>query len=761
MQKQKLKLMYIITIVVLCSTIALSAILDYMLYKTHLTEIYANMYNVSISSLTNKVEQSINFGKPLNNFYGMEELLQEQCETIDELENISVYNNELELLYTGYLNNLDDGTNSKKIPKANEYMIDDDRFYYSIPINSTHNETGKSEIVGMFFLEVDSTSLNQSISLYTKQLLTFAGIEVLIFGILLLVVYLYIYFKNNNANMLRSFSVIILVSTQIIFGLFAYFHYFDSYTNSFKQLSDTVSILVEKDIDKLGQNEIHFDELYGVDEYLETYNEKLHVFEEIKLVNNVKVFNSSNSTQISSPMSLDGKVYMLECTVDQEQINYQTFEFILNILLLLTISFLLIIETQFLILSGFSNKESKTSNKRTDSTAILRILIFVLYSAVSMGLALSPIVADKLYTADLGVDKSFAVGLPITAEMLSGLVAILFSGYLLKKLNFKKSFYIAIIITALGLLASAFSTTIYIYTFSRAIVGFGFALIMILGRNYSSSQTNPEVRTKILSNLSGGSIAGICFGSTLGGILAKYISFSQVFILSAIMIVLALIIVPMIEYPKQVVAKNDNLIKNLLVLFKEKSSLIYLLFIVIPIYSSTIFISYAVPIVGIKYDMSTTSISALIMVNSLIAGYLSPYLTKITLNKWGMAKTVFAYIAITALSIFIFAVFESPLILLFVVITLGIADSFGLVGLIEGFQQTKGAVLGDSSVNMIALTMSGKAGQSVAPSIMSIFGGSSIGLSIFVILGAVFYVVISKVSVKSSTSIKRGKGMGD
>lgn len=741
-QKRLPVLMYIVTVVFLAAVTLLSCLLNFLSYRTHITAITAHSYSISLSPTISNIEYALTFGKPIDHFYGMQNLLAEQCERVGTIKNLYVLDENKKLLHSAY------PVTDSALPKdytLNEYSIGNNRLWYPIPLAKTST----------LMIEADLSGIKAAEGQYLWQLLRFGLLELAVFALIALLLYALAQYKKAGIRALKNLSVGILVLSQLALGIFTYNSYLASYKASFASLANIVASTVERDTQKLTNLGIATDEFYEFDSYLANYKEKLPEFDTIRVASDQA---PAGGNAIEAPLNFGDETRRIVCTISSKTLGQITFQYVISTLLLLAISILLITETQFLLSAKLGSLSAGAAPAQGEDTgkghAMMRMLVFVLYACVNMGLAISPIAASRLYTPALGLDKGFAIGLPITAEMFMGLAAILLAGIFIGRLGMKRSFVLAIALTALGLAGSAFSFNIPLYAIARGAVGFGYGMITILGRTYASSQQTESARTDALANLSGGSIAGLCFGSILGGILSEHISFGGVFFISAALLLIGFALLPFILFNNPGIneASSKKPFAGILSVLGNLSSLSYLLLLVVPVYACSIFISYVVPLSGSSFELSTSAISALIMANSLLAGYLSPAMTGWCMKHLGLKKGILLYILATVAAITVYAVFPNLVVLLATVCVLGIADSFGIVMLLEGFSRTKGAATGDTSSGMIVVTMAGKAGQALAPSLMLLpiplsgAGGSCLVLAGFAALGGICYTLGSRIS---------------
>jgi MFS family permease len=235
-------------------------------------------------------------------------------------------------------------------------------------------------------------------------------------------------------------------------------------------------------------------------------------------------------------------------------------------------------------------------------------------------------------------------------------------------------------------------------------------------------------------------MAGSCCGTVIGGTLADSISFKTVFIIGAMLTALC---IPLIKSCSLEEHKDDNpinifgFVKRI---FKEKSLLIHLTALVLPCFGAGVFITYSVPYFGAKNNLPINVISALIMLNMLLVAYFTPYAIKLSSGFSIKIKSTF-YGLLTSASLLLFCFLPNITGLIISIIMLGIADSFGLFALFDGFSGLSSSRTGNPLYNMIIFTLFGKAGQLIALQTFAITGGLPVILAALTAGGALIYLV--------------------
>ena len=110
---------------------AFSSILNIMSYSKLTNQIYTNANKLISTSSLNRIEYSLSFGKPIEKFYGMKSILDDNLKVSSDLLGIYIVNNENEILYSS-------GEEDKSLPPdvlTAEYVESDKGIYTSRKLN--------------------------------------------------------------------------------------------------------------------------------------------------------------------------------------------------------------------------------------------------------------------------------------------------------------------------------------------------------------------------------------------------------------------------------------------------------------------------------------------------------------------------------------------------------------------------------------------------------------------------------------------------
>lgn len=98
--KKKLSYSRFLVIFILVSIplVFLSSLLNVMSYSNMITEVYTNANLTSTSGAIQRINYSMSFGKTIEKFYGLEDLLTKTLDISEDILNVSVINSKNEII---------------------------------------------------------------------------------------------------------------------------------------------------------------------------------------------------------------------------------------------------------------------------------------------------------------------------------------------------------------------------------------------------------------------------------------------------------------------------------------------------------------------------------------------------------------------------------------------------------------------------------------------------------------------------------------
>ncbi len=369
----------------------------------------------------------------------------------------------------------------------------------------------------------------------------------------------------------------------------------------------------------------------------------------------------------------------------------------------------------------------------------MRLIFLFAFFALSIGDAFNVLFIKEMAETFAPADKlDLFISIPVTAMSAMMILGVICSDMMVrKKGNMVPFLRISVLLTVAGMLLRGLAFHYIILLAGFMAVGFGYGCFYIGIRYYAYLFEDETDRLETMAVVSGGSFAGQCMGTVLGGIMAGQMPYRMVYLLSTVLLLVPLILVGRLDIPVKI--KQGSIIDAINVL-KKGRSMVFLIFMVLPLFACTVFTSYTVPLEIDRYGYSATVISALLLAAYMIAAYAGPVMTKAVSGAMSALQATFVYCIGVSFLIAVFSLGRTFPLLILVVLLLGFLDSFGPSVMTEAYMSVHSKGKGGSDALMIYILVT-RLGMTVAPTIILVFG-STIALSGFVIIGMALFLFI-------------------
>ena len=259
--KNKLSFSRFIIIFLLVSIplVFLSSLLNVMSYTNMITEVYTNANSTATTGAIQRINYSMSFGKTIEKFYGLEDLLRETQSISDDILSVNVLNSKNEIISSV-------GKNDVKVPvdiSADKYVSNNFGIFCMMPINNEYK----------IVLLLSPDYVNKLTFDYIKSILLVSALVLIIILLISFAVYKIISKNSITGGMtIKSFKNLLITSivfTQIALGGYILSNYTNEYQNSLDKMANIVSNVIDKDIEYIVKQGVPYDELTGVEEYLQ------------------------------------------------------------------------------------------------------------------------------------------------------------------------------------------------------------------------------------------------------------------------------------------------------------------------------------------------------------------------------------------------------------------------------------------------------------------------------------------------------------
>jgi len=285
-------------------------------FQQNLTKSLISSYSVSGGECVRKIEYAVRYGKPLENFYGIESVLGDVLKDFPEIKEVQVISQDKEILY-----NQEGRLEGQSLPRdlhEIEFFSSSDQgsYHYTrkeglynlfLPIHDRDDQwVGSLNII--FPREIITTTTNH----YTRLLLRYLGIMALS-GLLMLVfinrlISYKIYSDRDsddmyggmrldfstlsfitpsgevNRKVIMTIMILLLGVIQIVFGGLNYNIFKNAYLTNARDNVTLVSDIIHKNIESVVEKGVSYDQLYRLEDYLGRIVESVPEMERIYLV---------------------------------------------------------------------------------------------------------------------------------------------------------------------------------------------------------------------------------------------------------------------------------------------------------------------------------------------------------------------------------------------------------------------------------------------------------------------------------------------
>lgn len=561
------------------------------LEKLYLESI-VSQYRLIGKDLERNIEKSLQYGKNIEKFIGMDKLLKETKENIigkipvltaDEAQKtdapgfdvtVSIFRPDVGIIYStdkkwtgNYISeeiiiNGSNGKISNCIKHNNEYLV-------TLSVEDGKNNTA-ANIVIAFGEERVQILLNALLSKIIMVIITIlaVGMIILLFFIRLLTSGV----KNwGHFPKLKIFVLmfLVIVFSQIVFSGISTYGFKNYYMQINIEKTKMLTLLLREDIefflskgirlDRLSKMEITMGETIASAPEIQDITiydknrEPLYMASKQGVVNFRKVSDKRKNEILGSrPVSghnikedicIRGRVrgYISANTLDnpyistnisQNVIAQKIREVMLDSGTVIVISVLFFLELLILTFQYIEKQYKESVSVRINYTSI-RPVAFLFFFGIDIAVSFLPLHMEKLYEPIFGLSKDIVMGLPISMQMLFTAISILVAGGWCDRRGWHEPFLTGIFISGVGFLGSWQASNAIHFILSYGMIGFGYGLSLMSSQGFVIAHTITQNRARGLAQLYAGIWAGSICGSTAGAMLAGRIGYEPVFFIGA------------------------------------------------------------------------------------------------------------------------------------------------------------------------------------------------------------------------------------
>ncbi|WP_202444869.1 MFS transporter [Schauerella aestuarii] len=171
---------------------------------------------------------------------------------------------------------------------------------------------------------------------------------------------------------------------------------------------------------------------------------------------------------------------------------------------------------------------------------LARPVMFSFLFAWALPLGFLPVYARTLPPGALDLPPNLLLALPISVEMACGLIAALLAGRLTDRRGWQTPVIAGLGVAAAGMLACALASTLLGFVAARGLVGFGYGLAWMGLQGFIVTRSAPQARGRNMTSVIAGLFAGHLSGAAVGSMLMEQTGYHTVFVVGATMLILPL-----------------------------------------------------------------------------------------------------------------------------------------------------------------------------------------------------------------------------
>ena len=726
MNISKKRAITMVLILGLSLTLFSCALMTMSFRKIH-ADTYVHTSLLHTTSAISKLNYALSFGKPLDKYYGLEDLLEDTISLSEDIRGIEVIDEEgTQITTCGQITE-----SVRQSGAGEEYIFKGDSIYTFVPFDE-----------GTLVMRLDISDVLNSTKVYVKFLIRIAAI--VLAGVFLLTILSFLILAKDGISVkrLRYTSILILLLGQAVLSGISIRYMDTSYMQSVEEIALATSKMVEADINAVIDKGVSYKEITGLDKYLD------HLMKDIPELSNLAIgehtsvtMNNSTLFDLSIKGMNENSVHLL-CFFNQSQINEIRKNNIVDSLILIMIIVFICLEAV-----NFLTKHLEMKGQKKEGELYIpgfRLFVFVEGVAFSLDLGFFSVLSAKMFSSlDLPDSMSFLSGMPNTMFSAAVLLGLFGASSLIRRFGMKRMLTIGIIMGIAGYILCALSPNLLLLIPARFIFGFCDGIIINSIRLYASAQKDPEIHTRILVEYMAAINLGVSCGVVIGGLLADAASYTAVFMTGAVLGIACLFLIWFAGFPK----KQDAAEKmSFLIAIKELANpriLIFMICVVLPLYIATLFVGYTFPLFGDEAGFSNSMVSGCLMINFIIIAYLTDPISEWALKKLPPKILVPVYMVLQTISIGIFVVTSSIWAAILALILTSLWDCFGMVAMDLGLDHVEGT---NTEKCTLLQMLFGKLGMVIGPvAITSQLGRGAAGATgvivIIMIAGFILYML--------------------
>lgn len=258
-------------ILILCFVITVfSCFLGVLTYRNNIRRTYQNLVHVELTDFIENTRYSLHFGKDINSFYRMNEILTEERDAIDDIDGLYVVSDDRQVLFATDGREL----SGRVLGLSDANTVEGDQFYAGMPLT----EDGSARLIAR--CSSKSILLRQSTYLFRFLIICFAGFVVVELLILLLRRIL------SGRKALIPVLMGLLSAWIVVVSVAGAINTYRDYSESIEQTRSLIQASASRDISRVQNEGIKAESLKPFDTYFARYVDEIDEVESVSMNEN-------------------------------------------------------------------------------------------------------------------------------------------------------------------------------------------------------------------------------------------------------------------------------------------------------------------------------------------------------------------------------------------------------------------------------------------------------------------------------------------
>ena len=532
-------------LLLLVCTQGMNGILSLLSFERQQLASVISGYDAVGANFAGKIGRSLRLGKPLDNFVGLVEILEQVEQAGRDLKNVSIVNKNgttvaslqpAPLVSAAMLAGI---TGEGK--QGRHFRQGDDHFLLFALEGRGGDQAG---FLCLTFSEKTLQDKRLGTMVRSLKVLGLCTLAAMIMLVLIFRAYLE-RGRAKGQTPLSWYLFAILGSAQVICSSYNFYLFQNDYIDLIRTKSHTVARLQQQDVEELLRRGLQLTTLLKIDQQLENTVERVPELASLTIEDrDGKVLYRGGRAIDQSKMPVEyidlvgrqGVVGRLGIGLNSASLNETVKNIAYDSLTIVALSMLFIMELVFFLSATllFSNAHPETADGRAaDQGNLVRTAIFLFIFAASLCYSFIPLHMAELYRPVAGFSREMVLGMPLALEMLGGGLVLIPIGSWIDRKGWHQPFIVGTGLALLGTLASGLWLDPVVFMVARLVTGIGYGMAWMSAQGYVLLNTDLRHRAKGISNVVAGIFSGIICGNGMGALIAERLGYAQVFIIGA------------------------------------------------------------------------------------------------------------------------------------------------------------------------------------------------------------------------------------